>query len=126
MQSNNIVVFPKINKNAKDVEAFVEQVEENLDLVKNYHIQETINNIVPNLFYQLEIAGFTMDDENIDDIKDDAFIVESIRSLLCSYYDIYHPFQKLSGKIFYPDEKEANTLKIVDDLSINFKKEAAE
>ena len=55
------------------------------------------------LFNNIEIAGFNVigEDEETDmNMKDGALIVESIRSLLCKYYDIEHPFHAFANACF--------------------------
>jgi hypothetical protein len=125
MNSNNIVNFPKTYSGPKD-QVTVEDINRNLDMMKQFHIQETIANIAPMIFNQLDISGFTFEDEESEDVlnlKDGAFIIESLRSIMSKYYGIYHPFQKLSEEIFYPDPNEPDTLKIADRIEITLKDE---
>jgi hypothetical protein len=122
MQSNNVVVFPREYKGPVSLE----QITENLDMMKHYHIQETISNIAPMIFNQLDIAGFSFDSiedlESEDSLKEGAFIIESIRAALCKHYGIYHPFQELSEKVFEIDDITVPSLKIVDSLELKFNK----
>lgn len=125
MHSNNVINFPKsYNGPVKDEAAAIEEIDKKIDLMKHFHIQETITNIAPMIFNQLDISGFTLSDDDIDgtdSIKDGAFIIEALRSIMCKHYNIYHPFQKLSENVFYPDSDDPMTLKIVDDLNIKLK-----
>ena len=90
-------------------------------------IQETMHNLIPLIFNQLEVAGFHMDDEDKSDIKTGAFVIESIRSLMCNYYQIYHPFQKVAENIFIPDPEETDgTLKVADTINITLEEEISE
>ena len=79
------------------------------------------------LFNQLEVAGFYLgddDDENdIEHIRDMAFIIESLRSFMAKHHEIYHPFHQLIDNIFEEELTEDGALKIVDKLNINFKNE---
>lgn len=123
MNSNNVVTFPKAYSGPKET-VNVEDISRNLDMMKQFHIQETIVNIAPMIFNQLDIAGFGFPDEEDntpETLKDGAFIIEALRSIMCKYYGIYHPFQKLSEEIFYPDAEDADTLRIVDSLNIELK-----
>lgn len=123
MDSNNVVIFPKQNLNVKIPEYSMEEINRNVEMMRHYHIQETIANLAPIIFNQLEIAGFNIsDDEEDNDIKDGAFIVESLRSIMCKYYDMYHPFQKIAENVFIPDKEESGALKITDNLNIELKK----
>jgi hypothetical protein len=123
MQQNNVITFPK-PYNGPNVN--LERITENLDMMKHYHMQETISNITPLLFTQLDIAGFSFDDpeslESESSLKEGAFIIEAIRSVLCRHYGIYHPFQELSEKVFIIDDIEIPSLKVVDSLNIKFNK----
>lgn len=122
MQQNNVITFPKEYKGP----AGIEKITENLDMMKQYHIQETIANIAPIIFTQLDIAGFSFSDEenaeSEESLKEGAFIVESIRSLLCRHYGIYHPFQDLSEKVFTVEDIDLPSLKIVDSIDVKFRK----
>lgn len=122
MQQNNVISFPKEYKGPADLE----QITENLEMMRHYHIQETISNIAPMLFNQLDIAGFSFDDderaESEEAIKEGAFIIEAIRAVLCRHYGMYHPFQDLSDKVFTIDDIDIPSLKIVDSLEIKFRK----
>lgn len=121
MSSNNVVSFPKQYSGPKE-SITKEDITKNLDMMKQFHIQETIVNIAPMIFNQLDISGFVFDDdETPENLKHGAFIIESLRSIMCKYYEIYHPFQKLSEEIFYPDNEDPETLKIVDKININLK-----
>lgn len=113
--SNNVVHFPKTSIDPSRVDEV--EIEDRLELLKQYHIQETIEVVVPSLFNQLEIAGFLSEDE-MQDIKDGAFIVESIRSLLLKRYGLFHPFQKISEELFFFETINPPSLKIKDSLII--------
>jgi hypothetical protein len=64
--------------------------------------------LMPMLIRNMELAGFHIvlpEDEEDKNIKDVALIVESLRSLMCKYYEIKHPFQDISEEIFqYNDD----------------------
>lgn len=125
MHSNNVVTFPKLYAGPKEV-IDPEEISRNIDMMKQFHIQETIINIAPMIFNQLDIAGFGFPDEQDSSpevLKDGAFIIESLRAVMCKHYGIYHPFQKLSEEIFYPDDEDPEALKIVDSLNIVLKEE---
>lgn len=122
MQQNNVIAFPKEYKGPVGLE----KITENLDMMKHYHIQETIANIAPMIFTQLDIAGFSFDDEyeaqSEQSLKEGAFIIEGIRALLCRHYGMYHPFQDLSDKVFTVEDMEGPSLKVVDSLNVEFRK----
>ena len=124
MDSNNVIQFPKKNNNQTNRDdVALEEITHNVNMMKHYHIQETIANLAPIIFNNLEIAGFGIsDDENDEILKDGAFIVEAIRSILCKHYDIYHPFQQIADNIFEPDDEEEGALRIVEKLNLKLKK----
>jgi hypothetical protein len=119
--ANNVVVFPKSYVHPTDQQK-LEDIQHNLEMMKQYHIQETITNLAPMIFNQLDIAGFGLAEEDIDeDIKDGAFIIEALRSLMCKHYGIYHPFQVLAENVFSVNEDEEGVFKIVDSINIDLK-----
>ena len=126
--SNNVVLFPKKNNNPiPSPEETINEIHTNMENMRHYHIQETMHNLIPLIFNQLEVAGFHMDDEDKSDIKTGAFVIESIRSLMCNYYQIYHPFQKVAENIFIPDQEETDgTLKVADTINITLEEEISE
>lgn len=119
MNTNNVVQFPKQYEGPRVNGLSAQDIQENVNMMKEFHIQETIANLAPILFNHLEISGFELlDDEETFAIKDGALIIEAIRSMLCKHYAIFHPFQPLSEAIFEPDPEEEGALKIVDTLNI--------
>lgn len=117
MTSNNVIQFPKENKNIKKLIS-IDEINDSVEQMELYHIQETVNNIVPIMFAQMEVGGFNIDqigEESV--VKEGGFLVEAIRSFLCSHYGIYHPFQRIVEKIFVPDPSEGEgAYKIADIL----------
>jgi hypothetical protein len=124
MDSNNVIQFPKKNNNhIHREELAIEEITHNVNMMKHYHIQETIASLAPLIFNNLEVAGFNISDDEEDEIvRDGAFIVEAIRSILCKHYSIYHPFQQIADNIFEPDDEEEGALRIVDKLNLKLKK----
>jgi hypothetical protein len=123
MNSNNVIQFPKKNNRIQNNEVVLEDITKNVQMMKHYHIQETIANLAPIIFNNLEVAGFGIsDDEDTEIVRDGAFIVEAIRSILCKHYGIYHPFQQIADNIFEPDEEEEGALRIVERLNLKLKR----
>ena len=112
--SNNVVAFPK-TKIPSNMPTTIEEIEDNMDMIRQIHIQETIETVMPILFDQLSIAGFQPEHED-DDTKEAAFIVEAVRSLLCKVYSVSHPFQIISENIFA--EREDGNLEIAENIKI--------
>ena len=118
-------MFPKSYNGPKEA-VTPEDIDKKIDFMKQFHIQETITTIATMVFNQLDISGFSFADElddGTDTIKDGALIIESLRSIMCKHYGIYHPFQKLSEEIFYHDGEDPNLLKIADNLNIKLKED---
>lgn len=119
MNSNNVIIFPKENKNIKKIIS-IDEINHNVEMMSHYHIQETITNIIPIIFNQLEVAGFYLgDDDDEESIRDGAFVVEALRSLMCKHYEIYHPFQKVVENIFEKEVSEDGVLKVVNELYLD-------
>lgn len=126
MFSNNVIAFPGSYSGPPKEQISEEVIVRNIGTMKQYHIQETLTNIVPMIFTQLDISGFSLDEADTEDdqtLKDGALIVEAIRSFMCKYYGIYHPFQKLADNVFQSDNEEPETLNIVDTINVRLKEE---
>ena len=118
MESNNVILFPKKNLNAKPT-LEMKEIEKNMEMMKHYHIQETIATVAPIIFNQMDLAGFNLGEENEkSSIKDGAFIVEALRSMMCKYYDIYHPFQQIAESVFTAETEDLSVLKIAESINL--------
>lgn len=126
---DNIIQFPKKNKLVSDAPT-VEDVNNKMLNLKHHHVNETLSNIVPMLFASIDSAGFDLldeENESFDDLKDGAFLVESLRSYLCKHYGIGHPFQEIAENVFIMQDDGLNTtFKIVDKLDIEFNNKTTE
>lgn len=123
--SDNIIEFPKdkILSRAKNP-VNIDEIKESIDSVKHTHIQEAITLIAPMLFQQLSVAGFDlMDDDDAESLKDGAFLVEAIRSILFKYYGLKHPFQKISENVFEIEENGILSIKDTLDLVLKIDEE---
>lgn len=116
--ANNVITFPKskIVQKGATPPSTPEEIKMNLDCVKYNHVQETISLIAPMIFQQLSLAGFElMEDEDIDSIKDTAFLIEAIKAMLYKYYELEHPFQKIAQNVFTENN---GLLSITDTLEL--------
>lgn len=102
MPANNVIKFPTKNIIQSHVipPQTLEEVTESVDMIKYAHIQDTLEVVVPMLFDNLTITGFSPSDEDNEMLKDGALIVESIRSLLLKLYGIEHPLQIIADNLF--------------------------
>ncbi len=119
---SNVIEFPRTSKRVHDnvPPLSLEKVKENLDVLKHSHIQETISIIAPILFQNLSLAGFELiDEDDASSIKDSAFLIEAIRSILFKFYGLEHPFQKISENVFKTEEN--GLLSITDTLELVLK-----
>jgi hypothetical protein len=97
----------------------MKEIEKNMEMMKHYHIQETIATVAPIIFNQMDLAGFNLGEENEkSSIKDGAFIVEALRSMMCKYYDIYHPFQQIAESVFTAETEDLSVLKIAESINL--------
>lgn len=75
--------------------------------------------MAPILFNQLDLAGFGMLDDEDEDVRDGAFIVEALRAIMCKHYGIYHPFNTLIENIFEEELTENGAYKVVDKINLD-------
>lgn len=118
---DNVIQFPKKRNDLGAAPLEMEDVENKILNLRHHHINETLATVIPNLFAALESSGFITEDigETDEDIKDGAFIVEAIRSLLCKHYGLSHPFQQIADKVFaIVQDGEDTKFVVVDKLNI--------
>lgn len=96
--TDNVVPFPGVKRNTPPQN--LEEVQSNLDVIRQIHVEETMNLIVGVIFDNLSLAGFNFDPDDEDTIKDVALFLESLRSLLSKNNSVEHPFQQLANELF--------------------------
>lgn len=122
--SNNILSFP-VNDNLPYTPPKTrEQIRENIDLIRQIHVQEALEIVMELMFTHLQLAGFNIDDENTPSQREGAFIAESIRSVLLNIYGIDHPFQKICDNIFV--ERKDGSLDIAKEIALVLKEDSPE
>lgn len=112
--ANNVIMFPIKNNRGPQT---IEEVADSLDMVRQLHIQETLELVVPKLFENFSVAGFSPDEDSLEFIKDGAMIVEAARSFLCKISGIPHPLQLISENLFEQVDDEGN-LEVSDKVKI--------
>ena len=120
--NNNVLQFPKPYQGPS--KPTIEEIDDNIELMKYYHIQETVAALAPMIFNNLDVAGFYLtEDENVS-VKDGAFILESIKSMMCKHMGLYHPFQTIAENVFSEEleNEDFDSLVIVDRLEVDLKK----
>jgi len=119
-KSNNVILFPKQLESNPNL-AKIEDIQHNLEMMRHYHIQETILQLTPMIFNQLDIAGFGLSEDSDDDVKDGALIVEALRSYMSKYYGSFHPFQVIAENVFIEKEDDEGAYKIAEKLELDLK-----
>lgn len=119
--SNNVISFPKKNSKVGDPQAAAEEIQNNLDMMRYYHIQETILNMAPIIFNQLDIAGFGLAEDEDEDVRDGAFLIEALRAMMFKHYGMHHPFHTLIDNIFEEKLTEEGSYKIVDKINLDLR-----
>jgi hypothetical protein len=118
---NNVIQFPGTTREIPKDEI---EVVQRVDNIKHLHVQEVLATMVPMIFNQMATAGFDfIDDEEtgeVINIKDGAFLVESLRSIMLKHYGIDHPMQKLSENLFKEDPENGVLLFRNDVISAMF------
>jgi hypothetical protein len=115
---DNVIQFPR--KNKQSVIPSEEKIATDMNMVKINHINEALQTLIPKLFNDMMVAGFDVvpeEEEDTQNLKDSAMIVESIRSLMCKYYDIKHPIQEISESFFI--EESDGTISVTKRLDLN-------
>lgn len=113
--ANNVIMFPVKNSRGPQT---LEEVVDSLDMVRQVHIQETLELVVPKLFENFSMAGFSPDDEDsLEFIKDGALVVEAARSFLCKISGISHPLQLIAENMFEQTDEEGS-LEVSEKIKI--------
>jgi len=115
--SNNIILFPIRSSDRYIPPQTIEEVIENMADVRNVHIQESLENMMPMLFDRLSLAGFNLDDEDPNITKHGALVVEAVRSFLCKVYGMDHPLQIIANNLF--EMEDDGNLSIAENIVIH-------
>jgi hypothetical protein len=118
MQSNNVIVFPSSKRLDSNVviPQTLEEVENAVDIVREAHIQQSLEQVIPMLFDNLALAGFQPINEN-DFLKDGALVVEAVRAFMHKLYGMEHPLQYISEHLF-EENAESGLLSVSDGIKI--------
>lgn len=73
--ANNVIQFPRRGPDRQIGPQSLDDVTDTVEVVRQVHIQESLEAIIPMLFDKLSLAGFQPEDE-MEYIKDGALIVE--------------------------------------------------
>jgi hypothetical protein len=118
MEIDNVIPFPRKRQSPLGEMApqSMEEVEDTVDVVRQAHIQQTLEQVIPMMFDNLALAGFQPIDEMVF-LKDGALIVEAARSFLNKVYGMSHPLQIIADNLFVQLDSEGN-LEVSDKVKI--------
>jgi hypothetical protein len=95
--ANNVVQFPQ--KQGHFPEISIELIQANKNVVREIHIEETMELVMPMLFDNINLMGFNFS-KKVDLAKDINLVFESVNSLLRKYYQMEHGLQDVADQFF--------------------------
>ena len=99
-KESNVVLFPGFSKNRPPQS--IEEICRTVELAKTVRIEETTEVAILNLFEDLFNNGFDFTDRE-DANKNMAFLIETLKALLCKHDGIEHSFHMLAEQYFMED-----------------------
>ncbi len=90
----------------------IEDVDERINVIRQYHVEETTQTMIEVVFHNLMLAGFNVNTNNENLHKDIFMFVESLKSLLLKTYSTQHPLQTVADIVFQKSEDGTFKLKI--------------
>ena len=96
--SDNIIQFPALKRSSSDPPS-LEEVKENILSQKEEQIEEVSEILANMLLEQISTAGFLVSSDD-KTVKELCFCMESLKALMCKYYDIEHPFHAFANACF--------------------------
>jgi hypothetical protein len=117
---DNVVYFPVGDRDPETpgmLPSTVEEMKASIQAVRHVHVNEITEVITGTLVQQMMVGGFDILDESRK--KDYAFMIETVRSTLCSTLDIYHPFRAVAEQIM-EETPDPAVLRIADKIAVNF------
>jgi hypothetical protein len=123
-KETNVIQFPFKGNHVDKIDT--KTVQSGINLIKYHHVEETMAHVIPQLFNNIDLAGFNVIPEYEDEgagefIKDCSLLLESLRSLLYKHHGIKHPFQTVAENVFIQESEMV--LKIVEELNIKLEPE---
>lgn len=98
MADENIVVFPRGYKGRPP--QTLDEIRDAADDVALFHVDELLGPLISILLETIECAGFDIHPGEEFCVKDMAFVVTTLRSLLLKSRGISHPFQRIAEETF--------------------------
>ena len=122
MISNNVIIFPKNKTEPDSIElpTTIDEITYSLEQIKLLHIDEVVDYIISSTLDKLYVAGFKFEDVLEDDnAKHITLLSESLKSLLCKYYNIDHNLQVIAEQIFVINEDKTIVYKQKEEVNDN-------
>lgn len=120
--ADNVILFPfKVFPSRKNPSS-KKDVKENLELLRVVQVNEIVEMFVEEILKRLEILGYNISANK--NLKDGAFMLEALKSLLLKQHDIYHPFQQLAETVYEVDKQpdDEYNLRLVDNINISLQR----
>jgi hypothetical protein len=96
--ANNVLQFPRGYQGG--VPQSVEEVHEAVANIAVFHVDETIQPIMGILTETIAAAGFDVEGNQEDCVKDVALVFTALKSMLLKMRGVYHPFQDVCEETF--------------------------
>ncbi len=125
-QSNNIILFPPsrvVNPTrsairSEDVPKSIESIKNATSLIKIKRIDQIMEELLPVVSQGFMTKGVVLNKQS--EMKYCAFMIETIRSVICMHFGIRHPFHELAENIFHQDNDTGLiTVKEIDIKNIS-------
>jgi hypothetical protein len=98
-----------------------EGVVDSIMTMKLVHAQEALIPLVAMVFERLAAAGFILPDTEDEHLRKQAeLVVEGLHSIMLGYYNIDHPFQKMSQSLFVIDKD--GEVDLAESIEMSFEK----
>lgn len=114
---DKVISFPGAQAPRDGLPTTMEEARTRVEAVKQFYIDEVAGTVAEVLTNQVMASGFSVLDDEYR--KDFAFLIESIRSMLCSASGLYHPFQDVAENVMKETDQEG-VLQIAEEVSVKF------
>jgi hypothetical protein len=122
--ADNVIEFPKPDDGCElgRMPSTMDEAKARIEGVRQYYIDELTAALVEVMANQLMAGGFPILDDEYK--KDFGFLIETVRSTMCTTSGLYHPFQDIAEEVMLEDEE--GRLHIADEVSVTFGQDVIE